>query len=333
MRRLLLALVLVLALPASAAAQVRPEKVIPPGARAAGLDVGGLTLSAAAAKLEAAFAARLAEPIQVRVARHRRTLRPRAARFTFAAPRTALRAYKRARKVPPEADGTRPVDVPLAVTYNWERVREFARAIDRRTHIGPRNARVRLSLRKIRLRRAKMGRSVDAGKLVVAVRERLEDPNARRVFRVWRARVHPRVHSRDLRRQYRTVITIDRASFRLRLFKRLRYSKRYGIAVGAPGFSTPAGRFSITNKAVNPPWSAPDQPWAGAYRNEVVAGGSAENPLKARWLGIVGGVGIHGTAAEYSIGTRASHGCIRMRVADVIDLYPRVPVGTPVLIR
>jgi lipoprotein-anchoring transpeptidase ErfK/SrfK len=50
-------------------------------------------------------------------------------------------------------------------------------------------------------------------------------------------------------------------------------------------------------------------------------------------MGIVGGVGIHGTAAEYSIGTAASHGCIRMRVADVIDLYPRVPVGTAVLIR
>lgn len=44
------------------------------------------------------------------------------------------------------------------------------------------------------------------------------------------------------------------------------------------------------------------------------------------------GVGIHGTAQEYSIGTRASHGCLRMRVRDVSDLYPRVPVGTPVLI-
>jgi lipoprotein-anchoring transpeptidase ErfK/SrfK len=64
-----------------------------------------------------------------------------------------------------------------------------------------------------------------------------------------------------------------------------------------------------------------------------VAGGSAENPLKARWMGIVNGVGIHGTGEPSSIGTRASHGCIRMTVPDVVDLYPRVPVGTPVLIR
>jgi lipoprotein-anchoring transpeptidase ErfK/SrfK len=46
-----------------------------------------------------------------------------------------------------------------------------------------------------------------------------------------------------------------------------------------------------------------------------------------------GAVGIHGTAEEWSIGSRASHGCIRMRVSDVIELYRRVPVGTPVLIR
>jgi lipoprotein-anchoring transpeptidase ErfK/SrfK len=145
--------------------------------------------------------------------------------------------------------------------------------------------------------------------------------------------VHPKRNVIDLRRKHRAVLTIDRAHFKLRYFKNLKLRRTYGIAVGAPGYETPTGRFSISNKAVNPAWSAPDEPWAGAYRNEVVAGGSPENPLKARWMGIVGGVGIHGTAAEYSIGTAASHGCIRMRVADVIELYPRVPVGTTVLIR
>ncbi len=50
-------------------------------------------------------------------------------------------------------------------------------------------------------------------------------------------------------------------------------------------------------------------------------------------MGIVNGVGFHGTGEEYSIGSRASHGCLRMRVRDVIALYKRVPVGTPVLIR
>jgi lipoprotein-anchoring transpeptidase ErfK/SrfK len=178
-----------------------------------------------------------------------------------------------------------------------------------------------------------MGWAIDAAALRKAIEPIVQDPRAVRVVRPTRARLHPQVNSVDLRRANRTVLTIDRSGFRLRLFRNLKLSKRYGIAVGAPGYATPTGTYAIENKAVNPAWSAPDQPWAGAYRNEVVAGGAADNPLKARWMGIVGGVGIHGTAAEYSIGTRASHGCIRMRVADVIDLYDRVPVGTPVLIR
>jgi lipoprotein-anchoring transpeptidase ErfK/SrfK len=57
-----------------------------------------------------------------------------------------------------------------------------------------------------------------------------------------------------------------------------------------------------------------------------------ENPLKSRWLGIYDGVGIHGTSDRASIGSNASHGCLRMLVEDVEDLYPQVPVGAPIYI-
>jgi lipoprotein-anchoring transpeptidase ErfK/SrfK len=145
--------------------------------------------------------------------------------------------------------------------------------------------------------------------------------------------VHPPVRTGALRRgRYGTIVTVDQRHFRLRLFKRLRFVKSYPVAVGQPAYPTPKGLFSITSKAVNPTWHVPDSPWAGALRNETVPGGSSANPLKARWLGIVNGVGIHGTAETGSIGSRASHGCVRMRVSDVIDLYPRVPLGSPVLI-
>ena len=71
-----------------------------------------------------------------------------------------------------------------------------------------------------------------------------------------------------------------------------------------------------------------------ADRGKVVPGGTPENPLKSRWLGIFNGAGIHGIdPSEYgSIGHAASHGCVRMRIPDVEDLYPRVPVGTPIYI-
>ena len=77
----------------------------------------------------------------------------------------------------------------------------------------------------------------------------------------------------------------------------------------------------------------PNSDWAGAAGpGKVIPGGAPENPLKARWMGIFDGAGIHGTDAISSIGTAASHGCVRMRIPDVIELYDQVPVGAPVYI-
>jgi hypothetical protein len=269
----------------------------------------------------------LAQPIEFRVAGHRKRLDPASIGFAFDPMRSARRAYDAAIA----AGG--PADVPLHVTYDGEKLAAFTVALDRASDIRPRSAKLKMTIRRMKVRRARMGWSIDEKALALSLDPLLADPWVLRVVRVERERVHPKRNVIDLRRVHRAVLTIDRASFKLRYFKNLKFKRSYGIAVGAPGFETPTGRFSVHNKAVDPAWSAPDEPWAGAYRNEVVEGGSAENPLKARWMGIVGGVGIHGTAAEDSIGTAASHGCIRMRVADVIDLYPRVPVGTAVLIR
>ena len=138
-------------------------------------------------------------------------------------------------------------------------------------------------------------------------------------------RVRPAVRLIDLRRRNRTILTVDRGGHRLRLFKNLRYDRSYGIAVGAAGTETPPGLYRIQNKQVNPAWTAPNRPWAGSYAGRTVPGGAPDNPLKARWLGIADGVGIHGTAEAWSIGSSASHGCIRMRVPEVIDLFGARP--------
>jgi lipoprotein-anchoring transpeptidase ErfK/SrfK len=161
----------------------------------------------------------------------------------------------------------------------------------------------------------------------------LRDPRRARRVRGQIRRVRPRVTHAGLARAYRTVVTVDRSGFRLRLFKRLRHDRSYPVAVGAAGTETPAGLRRVVSRQVNPAWTAPNRPWAGSYAGRTVPGGAPDNPLKARWLGLGGGVGIHGTGESFSIGSRASHGCIRMYVSDVVDLYPRVPLGTPVLIR
>jgi lipoprotein-anchoring transpeptidase ErfK/SrfK len=212
-------------------------------------------------------------------------------------------------------------------------VRAWALALRRRVTRPATNARVRITVRHVYRTHSRPGLTIDAGKLAEAVDATLDDSRAPRRFRQATAPLRPKVTANDLDRVYGTIITIDRANFTLRLFKRLRVVRRYGIAVGMAGLDTPAGQYAIHDKQVNPAWHVPNSSWAGSLAGQTIPGGAPNNPLKARWLGVANGVGIHGTAEDWSIGSRASHGCIRMHVADVIDLFRRVSIGTPVLIR
>ena len=139
-----------------------------------------------------------------------------------------------------------------------------------------------------------------------------------------------------------SMMICDRRSFRLRLYKRRLLSYKfsiensYQIAVGKLGYSTPSGLYLINSRAKNPDWLMPDSDWVSPeLRGKVLPGGDPDNPIKARWLGVTdpkGGVGIHGTADDDSIGSEASHGCLRMHVADVIELYDQVKLYTPIVI-
>jgi lipoprotein-anchoring transpeptidase ErfK/SrfK len=322
MARLLpLTALLLLALAAPAAAQ---EQRIAPGTKAGHLDVGGLTASEAIVKLQQSYNASLGRPLSVHVAGHRYLLTMSQAKLKFDAPRTARRALQHPR-----------TDVALAISWDRKLVRKLTERIAAAAYRAPRNATVRITLRHMKRKPSKSGRSLDAKALRGTVEAAIANPApaSSRVIRPKRKVVKAKITTRKLARVYPTVVTIDRAHFKLRLFKRLKFVKRYGVAVGQPAYPTPTGLFSISNKQVNPAWTAPNSPWAGELAGTTTPGGSASNPLRARWMGITDGVGIHGTSQEWSIGSRASHGCIRMRVADVIDLYPRVPVGSPVLIR
>jgi lipoprotein-anchoring transpeptidase ErfK/SrfK len=106
--------------------------------------------------------------------------------------------------------------------------------------------------------------------------------------------------------------------------------RRYRIACGMDGHGTPTGKFRIVDKEANPPWLPPPSPWAKGAK--VIPPGPG-NPLGTRWLGLDhGGVGIHGTNAPWSIGSRSSHGCIRMTIPDIENLYANVDTGIPVYI-
>ncbi len=139
------------------------------------------------------------------------------------------------------------------------------------------------------------------------------------------------VSTQTLAVHYPTVITVDRSAFTLRLFKNLRLVKSYRIAVGMAGLDTPAGLYHVQDKQVDPSWHVPNSAWAGSLAGQTIPPGPAD-PIKARWMGIFNGAGIHGTDVLSSLGSAASHGCIRMAIPDVIELYSQTPLGTPVYI-
>ena len=303
-----------------------PGERIAGGVSAAGTSLAGLTVEEAAARLNEVHGARLESGlVTVLAADITWRLKTADAAVQF----DELQSAKRALYAGRDAQG-RAVDVRLAVTYKKDAVEKFAARIDRRLNRPARDARLKISLKKVRVTHSRRGRDINRRALVKSIGARLTNPNLNRVIKPNLISVKPKVTADKLRRSASTVITIHQKTFRLRLFKHLKVVKSYRVAVGQPQYPTPRGLFSITNKQVNPVWSVPNSPWAGELAGTTVTGPG--NPLKARWMGITGSVGIHGTGEDASIGTRASHGCIRMHVSDVIALYKRVPVGTPVLI-
>ena len=184
----------------------------------------------------------------------------------------------------------------------------------------------------IDVRSARIGRRLEARRLERQLRRRLVDFDGRRRVVARTVTVAPEVTDAELKRRYPAVLIVDRSSFTLTLYKRLKEAKRYQVAVGKVGMETPEGLYHIQNKAINPAWHVPDSDWAGDLAGKVIAGDAPENPIKARWMGIYDGAGIHGTDADESIGSAASHGCIRMRIPEVIELYEDVPVSAPVYI-
>jgi L,D-transpeptidase ErfK/SrfK len=105
----------------------------------------------------------------------------------------------------------------------------------------------------------------------------------------------------------------------------------FPIAVGREGLETPVGRFEVEEMVEHPDF---EKVTSGVVIERIPPG--PKNPLGERWIGFAHGpgwtVGIHGTPQPDLLGHAVSHGCVRMRNADVVRIYDRVRIGTPVIV-
>jgi lipoprotein-anchoring transpeptidase ErfK/SrfK len=314
------------------------EGEIAEGTTIGGIDVGGLSEQEARAKVRQELSARLEQPV---ILVHRgqefeldaaylrvRTDADALVDAAVAESREGNFLERSFRDLTGRAEGS---DYEIDVDYSDEAVARLVRGIQRELDQSARDASVSASFAGVHLTPARPGVTVRAQALRREIVDSLVSAESRRMA-VPTTVVRPKVTTKELSDRFSHFIAISRGRRELRLFVNRKLAKTYSVGIGALGFETPTGLYEIESKAANPAWYVPDKAWAGDLAGKVIKGNDPDNPIKARWMGFWDGAGIHGTADVASIGTAASHGCIRMRVRDVIDLYDRVPLHTPLSI-
>jgi lipoprotein-anchoring transpeptidase ErfK/SrfK len=313
-RRATLLLIGLAALVVCAPAQAQappPDPVIAAGVTIARIDVGGLTAVEAHDVVEAAFK----QPIPFVFKRRHWSIRPtnlEASAAIDSAVASALNAV-------PDAP------LGLSVTVKPRRITRYAKYLERIFSRDAVDARVVLRSLRPRIYAQRLGIDVRPVRMANAITRALKRTE-RTAIPLNFTYVQPNVTKADIG----PVIVIRRGTRRLYLYKKQAFVRSFSIAVGQPAYPTPLGRYRIVTRERNPQWDPPSSPWAAGLGPIPPGPG---NPLGTRWMGTSApGIGIHGTPAPSSVGTAASHGCIRMYMSEVEWLFERVRVGTPVFI-
>ena len=236
------------------------------GIKIGGIDVGGLSVAQAVGRVRSAYAARLSRPVVLRSGGGRFVLTPRAAHVSVDLEASVQEALARSREdnlfvraFRSLTGGRIDVNIDPQLGFSSTAIQRLVGRIARALHRPAVDASISYSGDSIGRVSSQAGVDVRLTPLTDAIETALTDPAAGRVIAIPVTRTQPRHTTTELAAQYPTIITVDRASFTLRLC-------------------------------------------------------------------------IHGTDELGSLGSAASHGCIRMAIPDVIELYGETPLGTPVYI-
>jgi lipoprotein-anchoring transpeptidase ErfK/SrfK len=343
-RRLLFTLlplaVLGLVFAAVAFADSRASSKLADGTRVAGISVGGLTEEQAIERLSDRIGTPAKRRAKVTVEGKTFALTAQQAGVRLDLRSAVRRAHDEGRSGNVLQRGWREltggkvdVDENAPIAVDKAAVRSFVGSIHAAVARKPRDAALSIEITDVGVTKDVPGRRL-AGRdaLVKRLTAALQDPRRKRSLNATIAEVPAKVTEEQIWDKNPTVVTVSKSGTTVRVFKRGEVEKTYRVAIGSDEFPTPNGQFVVQGMQKNPTWNVPQSEWAGDLAGQTIPGGDPRNPLVARWIGFNGSVGFHGTKSAGSIGTAASHGCVRMNPSDVIDLYERVEVGTPVLV-
>jgi len=304
---------------------------LPRGATIAGVDVSELSRDDAGRVVEESVKGPLLAPVTVTFRGRPATVDP--ATLTAvdvddvldraALPReTATLPQRVVWRVTGQAYGRDTTDV---ISVDATKVAEWVAAEKRRVSIPAVNATVTVSGSKLTIKPSQPGISFDATTAVSDLSQALI--SGTKTVALVETTTTPKVTTKKLGK----TIFVSTSKRTLTLYNGAKVEKTYRCAVGMPGYPTPLGWWKIVQKRYLPTWRNPGSDWGKDMPASIPPG--PNNPLGTRALNLnASGIRIHGSSADYSIGTAASHGCMRMHMWDIEDLYPRVPLGTRVII-
>jgi len=313
---------------------------LPADAKIGGVDVGGLTRESATTRLQRLIGRPAGRDVTVQVGDRRFRLTADKAGVTLDIPAAVQRAYDATHHGNFVQRGWRrltgehvTIDEPVNIGIDRKAVGSFVGSVHSAVAHKPVDATIDMTVTSVAITQSRPGARL-AGRedLVARITDALRHPAGRRDFSAHTATVAPKVSDADLWGANPVALTVSKRDKLVRVFERGKLVKRYHVAVGMEKYPTPDGRFAIQSIEKNPVWTVPNSDWAGDLAGKVIPGGDPQNPLKAYFVRFNGAVGFHGTSNLGSLGTAASHGCIRMNPSDVTDLAHRVSVGTPVLV-
>jgi lipoprotein-anchoring transpeptidase ErfK/SrfK len=307
--------------------------LILPGVSVAGVDLGGMTRSEAIAAIEQVAAQRLDAPLTVTAGPRSWTITPRELGQTADVSAAVDRALDASRDVGFLSRvwhrmRQEPVGVSIDLRYGSgsSAVQDLVGRAADDLHVDARDAAVLYRDGHAVFRHSRRGRDLGRNVATHRILQALADGSTSVKLPV--KVVRPDVPDSKLGK----TIIVDRTVNELYFYDGFDLQHTYPVATAADGYVTPAGEWTVVNKVENPTWYNPAPDTWGADLPMSIPPGPG-NPLGTRAIYLdAPGIRIHGTYDVNSIGTHASHGCIRMLMSDVEALYPLVPIGTRVVV-
>jgi hypothetical protein len=303
-----------------------------PGATVAGVDVGGMSEKQALRAVKRAVAPRLESTIAVGFGDREWEVTPKELKARSNA-KSAVQAAVDASEAASWTDlaqmrfldGELDLEEDVSINYSRKGAKGFIAGLEDEVNAEPRDASIDYSSGWVEITKEREGHELIVGKSTKGLMASMKDGDSRADLEVNSTKPEVTAASFD------QVLLVRQGDFRVYLYEDGKITHDWPIAVGTSEYPTPTGVFSVELKRYMPTWINPAPDGWGADMPAMIPPGPS-NPLGLRAINwTAAGIRFHGTSATHSIGTAASHGCVRMYNEDVIELYDLIDEGAPIV--